>query len=123
MVTGKKVMVVDDAEFTRTMLTLELEQAGYTVIGIAENGKQAITKYKKLHPDIITMDIIMPEMNGIEAVKKIMEMDLDAKIVMLSSVGVGTNVHDAIAAGAKNFILKPYNTKTLIEVLEKTLAA
>jgi len=120
--TSKRIMVVDDAEFTRKMLTLEVEQAGYKVVAEAENGLEAIDLYKTHQPDIVTMDIVMPGMGGIEAVKKIIEIDPNAKIVMLSSMGVGANVQEAVAAGAKNFILKPYSTSRLIEVLDKTLA-
>jgi len=120
--TSKRIMVVDDAEFTRKMLTLEVEQAGYKVVAEAENGLEAVDLYKIHQPDIVTMDIVMPGMGGIEAVKKIIEIDPNAKIVMLSSMGVGASVQDAVAAGAKNFILKPYSTSRLIEVLDKTLA-
>jgi len=120
--TSKRIMVVDDAEFTRKMLTLEVEQAGYKVVAEAENGLEAVDLYKIHQPDIVTMDIVMPGMGGIEAVKKIIEINPNAKIVMLSSMGVGASVQDAVAAGAKNFILKPYSTSRLIEVLDKTLA-
>ncbi len=120
--TSKRIMVVDDAEFTRKMLTLEVEQAGYKVVAEAENGLDAVDLYKTHQPDIVTMDIVMPGMGGIEAVKKIIEIDPNAKIVMLSSMGVGASVQEAVAAGAKNFILKPYSTSRLIEVLDKTLA-
>jgi len=120
--TSRRIMVVDDAEFTRKMLTLEVEQAGYKVVAEAENGLDAVDLYKIHQPDIVTMDIVMPGMGGIEAVKKIIEIDPNAKIVMLSSMGVGASVQEAVVAGAKNFILKPYSTSRLIEVLDRTLA-
>jgi two-component system chemotaxis response regulator CheY len=99
------VLVCDDALFMRTMVKDILTQAGFAVVGEAENGQQAVEFYKKLKPDLVTMDIIMPEMGGIEAVKKIMEIDPQARILMCSAMGQQALVLEAIQAGAKDFVV------------------
>src|SRR6056297_1290728 len=94
-----------------------LEKAGYEVVGQAENGKEAIKKYKDLEPDLVTMDITMPEMDGIEAVKKIREINSEANIIMCSAMGQQSMVVEAIEAGAKDFIVKPFDDDRVIEAV------
>ncbi|WP_371372586.1 response regulator [Sporomusa aerivorans] len=113
----KKVLIVDDAAFIRLTLKMMLEKNGYTVIGVAEDGSDAIKKYTELRPDIVTMDITMPEMDGITAVKEIMKIDPEATIVMVSAMGQEEMVKDAIMAGARNFIVKPFSQERVLRAL------
>mgnify|MGYP006310519261 CR=1 FL=1 len=115
------ILLVDDAAFMRINLKNILEKAGYEVVGQAENGKEAIKKYKDLEPDLVTMDITMPEMDGIEAVKKIREINSEANIIMCSAMGQQSMVVEAIEAGAKDFIVKPFDDDRVIEAVEKAL--
>ncbi len=116
-----KVLVVDDAIFMRKMISEILEENGMEVVGESDTGSGAIEKYKELRPDLVTMDIIMPEMNGIDAVRKIMTVDSNAKIVMCSALGQQALVQEAMAAGAKDFLIKPFNPSRVVEVLNKVL--
>lgn len=116
-----KILVVDDAIFMRRMLTDILEQAGYDVVAEAANGKEAIEQYKKTKPDIVTMDIIMPEMGGIEAVKEIVDVDGKAKILMVSAMGQQQLVVEAIQAGAKDFVVKPFEASRVLTAVERLL--
>ncbi len=115
------VLVCDDAVFMRTMVRDILSQAGLTVVGEAENGMKAVEKYKELRPDLVTMDIIMPELGGIEAVKKIMEMDPLARILMCSAMGQQALVLEAIQAGAKDFVVKPFQPSRVLEAVQRVL--
>ena len=115
------VLVCDDALFMRTMVKDILSQAGFTVVGEAENGQQAVEQYTKLRPDLVTMDIIMPEMGGIEAVKKIMEVDSQARILMCSAMGQQALVLEAIQAGAKDFVVKPFQPSRVLEAVQRVL--
>ena len=103
-----RVLVVDDAAFMRMMVKDILTKNGYEVVGEAENGMKALEKYQELKPDLTTMDITMPEMDGISAVKEIKKVDPNAKIVMCSAMGQQSMVIDAIQSGAKDFIVKPF---------------
>jgi two-component system chemotaxis response regulator CheY len=116
-----KVLVVDDAIFMRKMISEILEENGMEVVGESDTGLGAVEKYQELQPDLVTMDIIMPEMNGIDAVRKIMAVNSNAKIVMCSALGQQALVQEAIAAGAKDFLIKPFNPSRVIEVLNKVL--
>ena len=116
-----KVLIVDDAAFMRMMVKDILTKNGYEVIGEAANGIQAIELYKKETPDVVTMDITMPEMNGIEAVKEIRKIDPNAKVIMCSAMGQQSMVMDAIKAGAKDFIVKPFQADRVIEAIQKVL--
>ncbi len=118
---GKKVLVVDDAAFMRMLLKDMITKAGYEIVGEAANGKEAIEKYKELNPDIVAMDMIMPEMNGIEATKEIMRLDPNAKIIVCSAMGQQMMVIEAMQAGAKDFIVKPFRQDKVIEVLSKVV--
>lgn len=116
-----KILIVDDAAFMRMMVKNILIKEGYDVVGEAENGAQAVEKYKDLNPDLVTMDITMPEMDGISAVKEIMKINKGAKVVMCSAMGQQAMVIDAIQAGAKDFIVKPFQPDRVIEAISKVL--
>lgn len=119
---GKRILVVDDAAFMRMMVKDILGKNGYEVVGEAENGLVAVDKYKELKPDLVTMDITMPEMDGISAVKAITALDQSAKIIMCSAMGQQSMVIDAIQAGAKDFIVKPFQPERVLEAVSKALA-
>ncbi len=114
-----RVLIVDDAIFMRKMICDILVENGMEIVGEADTGAKAVEKFAELRPDLVTMDIIMPEMNGIDAVRKIMESDSQAKIVMCSALGQQALVQDAIAAGAKDFLIKPFNAARVVEVIAK----
>lgn len=118
---GRKVLIVDDAAFMRMMLKDILTKNNFEVVGEAENGKVAMVSYQKFKPDIVTMDITMPEMNGIDAVKAIKTIDTGAKIVMVSAMGQQPMVIEAIQAGATDFIVKPFQPDRVVEALNKAL--
>lgn len=113
----KRVLVVDDAAFMRMSIKTMLTKNGYDVVGEAENGFKAIEMYKLLNPDIVTMDITMPEMEGIEALEEIIKCDPSATIVMVSAVGQETKVKQAIILGAKGFVIKPFKENALLKAL------
>jgi two-component system chemotaxis response regulator CheY len=116
------VLVCDDAVFMRTMLTDILQQAGFTVVGQAESGAKAVEKYKELRPDLVTMDIVMPDMGGIDAVRAITSFDPGARVVMCSAMGQQALVVDAIQAGAKDFVVKPFQPSRVLEAVQRVLA-
>jgi two-component system chemotaxis response regulator CheY len=116
-----KVMIVDDAAFMRMMLRTMLVEAGYEVVGEAASGKEAVNIYSVVLPDLVTMDITMPDMDGIEAVKQIKKKDPNAKIVMCSAMGQQGMVLEAIQAGAKDFIVKPFQKDRVLAALNKAL--
>ncbi len=118
---SNKVLIVDDAAFMRMMIKEILTKNGYTVVGEASDGAQAVEKYKELGPDLVTMDITMPEMDGITALKEIKKIDPNARIIMCSAMGQQAMVIDAIQAGAKDFIVKPFQADRVIEAIKKTL--
>jgi two-component system chemotaxis response regulator CheY len=115
------VLVCDDAIFMRTMITDILTQAGYEVIGEAESGAQAVEKFRQLRPDLVTMDIVMPDMGGIEAVREICKENPDAKILMCSAMGQQALVVEAIQAGAKDFVVKPFQPSRVLEAVQRLL--
>ena len=114
-----RVLIVDDAMFMRMMLKDILSKNGYEVVGEAANGKEAIDKYKRLRPDLVLLDITMPEMEGIEALKKIKMIDPKAKIIMCSAMGQQVMVIEAIQNGALDFVVKPFQQDRVIESLRK----
>ncbi|WP_027625847.1 response regulator [Clostridium lundense] len=116
-----KVLIVDDAAFMRMMIKDILEKNGFEVIGEANNGLKAVELYKKERPDVVTMDITMPDMDGLQAVKEIRSIDSTAKIIMCSAMGQQTMVMDAIKAGAKDFIVKPFQPDRVLEAIKKVL--
>lgn len=118
---GRKVLIVDDAAFMRIMLKDILTKGDFEVVGEAENGKVGVDSFHKLQPDIVTMDITMPEMNGIDAVKTIKSSSPAAKVVMVSAMGQQAMVIEAIQAGASDFIVKPFQPDRVVEALNKVL--
>lgn len=119
---GKKILVVDDAAFMRMMIKDMLTKNGFEVVGEAENGAIGVEMYKELKPDAVTMDITMPEMDGIAAVKAIRQFDANATIVMCSAMGQQMMVMEAIQAGAKDFIVKPFQQDRVLQALSRVLA-
>ena len=119
-----RVLVTDDALFMRKMLSDILKKEGFEVVGEADSGKDAIEKYKELKPDLVTMDIVMPKMeeiDGIAAVREIMKIDPQAKIIMVSAMGQHALVVEAIQAGAKDFIVKPFQPSRVVEAIRRVL--
>lgn len=118
---ANRILIVDDAAFMRMMLKDILSKNGFEIAGEAENGVIAVDKYKELKPDLVTMDITMPELDGISAVKRIKSLDPNARIVMCSAMGQQAMVIDAIQAGAKDFIVKPFQPERVLEAIQKAL--
>lgn len=116
-----KILIVDDAAFMRMMIKDILTKNGFDVVGEAADGAQAVEKYKETTPDLVTMDITMPEMDGIAALKAIKQINPNAKIIMCSAMGQQAMVIDAIQAGAKDFIVKPFQADRVIEAISKAL--
>ncbi|MCA1053522.1 response regulator [Rossellomorea aquimaris] len=119
---ANKILIVDDAAFMRMMIKDILTKNGFEVVGEAADGAQAVEKYKELQPDLVTMDITMPEKDGIAALKDIKSIDPGAKIIMCSAMGQQAMVIDAIQAGAKDFIVKPFQADRVIEAIQKALS-
>ncbi|WP_313891256.1 response regulator [Psychrobacillus sp.] len=119
---SKRILIVDDAAFMRMMIKDILSKNGFEVVGEAADGVQAIEKYNELKPDLVTMDITMPEMDGIAALKEIKSKNPNAIIIMCSAMGQQAMVIDAIQAGAKDFIVKPFQADRVIEAISKALA-
>jgi two-component system chemotaxis response regulator CheY len=115
------VLVCDDAIFMRTMISDILSQAGFDVIGEAETGVQAVERFKELKPDLVTMDIVMPDMGGIDAVREIMKIEPAAKVLMCSAMGQQALVVEAIQAGAKDFVVKPFQPSRVLEAVQRVL--
>jgi two-component system chemotaxis response regulator CheY len=118
----QKVLICDDAVVMRMMIKSILTQAGFEVVGEAENGAQAVEKFSALKPHFVTMDLVMPEMDGIAAVRAIIANHPDAKIIMCTSMGQQQLVVDAIKAGAKGFVTKPFQGPKLLEAVQKVLS-
>ena len=120
---GLRVLIVDDALFMRNMLKDIIAGAGHSVVGEAANGDEAIAKYTELKPDLVTMDIVMPQKSGIEALQEIRKLDPDAKIVMCSALGQDALVVEAVQSGAKDFIVKPFKEDRVLDVIRRVSAA
>ncbi|EGO63160.1 response regulator [Acetonema longum] len=116
-----KVMIVDDAAFMRMMIKDILTKNGYEVVAEAENGAKAVEKYQEVRPDLTTMDITMPEMDGITAMKQIKDSDPSAKIIMCSAMGQQAMVIEAIQSGARDFIVKPFQPDRVLEAVRKVV--
>lgn len=119
---GKRVLVVDDAIFMRTMVGDILKQAGFEIVGEASTGVEAVQKYKETKPDLVTMDIVMPDMGGIDAVREIMKVDPNARILMCSAMGQQGLVVEAIQAGARDFVVKPFQPSRVLEAVQRVLS-
>ncbi|KAB3531373.1 response regulator [Alkaliphilus serpentinus] len=115
------ILIVDDAAFMRMMIKDVLTKNGFEVVGEAENGAKAIEKFKELAPALTIIDITMPEVDGIQAVKEIKKLDANAKVIMCSAMGQQAMVIEAIQAGAKDFIVKPFQADRVIEAVKKVL--
>jgi two-component system chemotaxis response regulator CheY len=116
------VLIADDAAFMRMMLKNVLTEAGYDVVGEAENGAVAVARYRELDPDLTTMDITMPEMDGLAALKEIRAGDPSARVVMCSAMGQQSMVIESIQAGARDFIVKPFQPDRVLEAVQKALS-
>ena len=118
---AKNILISDDAAFMRMMIKDILTKNGYNVVGEAENGAKAVEKYNELKPDLVLMDITMPEMDGIQALKKIKEADSSALVIMCSAMGQQAMVIESIQAGAKDFIVKPFQADRVLEAVKKVV--
>ena len=119
--TAKNILICDDAAFMRMMIKDILTKNGYNVAGEAENGLKAVEKFKEVNPDLVLMDITMPEMDGIQALKEIKKIDGGAKVIMCSAMGQQAMVIESIQAGAKDFIVKPFQAERVIEAVKKVV--
>ncbi|WP_226578790.1 response regulator [Halobacillus litoralis] len=119
---AERILIVDDAAFMRMMVKDILTKNGYEIAGEAEDGKRAVELYNDEQPDLVTMDITMPEMDGITALKEIKAQYPEAKVIMCSAMGQQAMVVDAIQAGAKDFIVKPFQADRVIEAIQKALS-
>ena len=118
---AKNILICDDAAFMRMMIKDILTKNGYNVAGEAENGMKAVEKFKEANPDLVLMDITMPEMDGIQALKEIKKLDGGAKVIMCSAMGQQAMVIESIQAGAKDFIVKPFQAERVIEAVKKVV--
>lgn len=118
---AKNILVCDDAAFMRMMIKNTLTKGGYNIAGEAENGARAVEKYKELSPDLVLMDITMPEMDGIQALKEIKKIDPNAKVIMCSAMGQQAMVIESIQSGAKDFIVKPFQADRVLEAVKKAV--
>ncbi len=118
---AKRVLICDDAAFMRMMIKDILSKNGYEIAGEAENGAKAVEKYNETKPDLVLMDITMPEMDGIQALKAIRELDSSACVIMCSAMGQQAMVIEAIQSGAKDFIVKPFQAERVLEAVKKVV--
>ena len=118
----KKIMIVDDISFVRQTIRRMVTAHHYHVVGEAENGRDAVRLYQEVRPDIVTMDIVMPEMSGIEATQAIVRADKNALVVIVSAMGQETLAMESINVGARDFLLKPFDSEGLLKTLERVLA-
>ncbi|MFQ5714870.1 MAG: response regulator [Candidatus Scalinduaceae bacterium] len=117
----KKVLIVDDASVARLLIKKILKQGDFMIVGEAANGKDALAKYKELRPDVVTMDVIMPEADGLQATKDILAFDRNAKVVIVSSIDQKEMLVRAIKAGASSYIVKPFESDRVISALNEVL--
>lgn len=119
---GKRVLIVDDSSFMRTALKMILEKLGYVVVGTAENGIDAVAKYRDLEPDVVTLDVVMPQMDGVQTLKLLRSVDPDAAVVMVSSLADQEGVVECAKAGATQYLLKPFDQTKVAEVMQRVAA-
>ena len=117
-----KVLVVDDAMFMRKVVSDALVSGGHEVIGEAANGQEAVARFRELRPDVMTLDITMPEMDGIAALREIIALDPSARVIMCSALGQESKVLEAVKAGAKDFIVKPFQKERVLSAIAKVTA-
>lgn len=115
------ILVCDDSSFMRMMLKKILVENGYNIVGEAANGKEAVKEYTRLNPDLVTLDITMPELDGIGALKEIRKNDKDARVIMCSAMGQQAMIVESISSGAKDFIVKPFDTNRVLEAIGKSI--
>ena len=118
---GAKILIADDLSFMRMIQKEILSQRGYVVVGEASNGLEAVEKFRSLRPDLIMLDITMPQMNGLEAMRKIFSIDPQARLIMCSALGQQNLIVEAIRAGVKDFIVKPFKPERMLSAIEKAL--
>ena len=118
---AKRILITDDALFMRVTLKNILTKQGYEIAGEASNGLESVEMYQSTKPDLVTMDITMPEMDGISAVREIKKLDANAQIIMCTAMGQKTMVLDAVSAGARDFIIKPFQAEKVIEAVKKLI--
>jgi two-component system chemotaxis response regulator CheY len=118
---AKTVLIVDDVPFVRKTLKEILTAAHYEVVGEASDGTEAIAQYQKLRPDLVTMDVVMPRMSGLEATRAILKMDKDARIVIISAMGAESLVMEAVNVGAKDYLLKPFSAADVIKTIDRAM--
>jgi two-component system, chemotaxis family, chemotaxis protein CheY len=118
---NQTVLICDDAIFMRTMIGDILKQAGFDVVGEAQTGVEAVEQYRELKPNLVTMDIVMPDMGGIDAVREIVKEDPGARILMCSAMGQQALVIEAIQAGARDFVVKPFQPSRVLEAVQRVL--
>lgn len=117
-----KVLIVDDSTFMRNMIKVILLEEGYTIAGEASSGIEAIEMYKKIKPDVVTLDLIMPLKGGIETLEEIIDYDNNANVVIISSMGQRSSIVESIQKGAKDFLIKPFTKEKLSDVFNKLLS-
>jgi two-component system, chemotaxis family, chemotaxis protein CheY len=117
-----RVLVVDDAAFMRKVLSDALAKGGHEVVGEAANGLEAVAQFQELHPDVTTLDITMPEKDGLEALREILAADPAARVIMCSALGQESKVLESIKSGAKDFVVKPFQADRVLEAIGKALA-
>ncbi len=118
---AKKILIVDDSAFIRMALSDILKESGYEVVGEAENGAQAIEKFKALHPDLVTMDVVMAGEGGLQALRELISLDRSANVLMVTAMGKQAMVIEALQAGAKGFLIKPFESKAVIAEIKRIL--
>lgn len=118
---GKRILIVDDANFMRMMVKNTLIPHGYEIAGEAANGEEAVAKYEMLHPDLVTMDITMKVKDGLEAAREILARHPDARIVMVTALGQEKMLADSIAAGVRDFVVKPFEPERIVSAVRKAL--
>ncbi len=114
-----RVMIIDDAKFMRTLIKKALEDAGFEVVGEADNGEKAIEVFKEVNPDIVTLDVVMPDKSGIEVLKEILSIKPDVKVIIVSAMGQTDMITEALNLGAKDYVVKPFQPHTLVEVVKR----
>lgn len=114
-----RILIADDASFMRQMIREILEPEGFEIVAEAADGLEAVTQYQAVQPDLVTMDIVMPKRSGIDAVRDILELDPQAQVVMCSALGQETLVTEALQAGARDFIVKPFQPDAVVETLRR----
>ena len=118
---GAKILIADDLSFMRMIQKEILSERGYTIVGEATDGREAVEKFKTLKPDLVLLDITMPNMNGLEAMRRIFALEPKAKVIMCSALGQQNLIVEAIKAGVKDFIVKPFKPERILSAIEKAL--